>query len=213
MNYPDECAVTSKANKYVLEIMAAMAEEGNPVRSYAEIGIYNGDTAIVVARNLEPGATMQLFDFEDRIKYVEARLKADEALAEKDINVRLTPNTDLVYDSYNWSLAHCLMEQLTYDLVFIDGAHSWHHDGMAFLLIDKMLPPGGVIVFDDIEWSVATSTTMNPAAFPEVTAQYTEDQIDAVQVKMIIELLVKPDPRYEEIIPNKAYRKVIPVVD
>ena len=156
---------------------------------------------------------MQLFDFEDRIKYVEARLKADEALAEKDINVRLTPNTDLVYDSYNWSLAHCLMEQLTYDLVFIDGAHSWHHDGMAFLLIDKMLPPGGVIVFDDIEWSVATSTTMNPAVFPEVTEQYTEDQIDAIQVKMIIELLVKPDPRYEEIIPNKAYRKVIPVVD
>ena len=41
MNYPDECAVTSKANKYVLEIMAAMAEEGNPVRSYADFVIYN----------------------------------------------------------------------------------------------------------------------------------------------------------------------------
>jgi predicted O-methyltransferase YrrM len=213
MNFPNKCAVTGLANKHVLELIQAQTEDGNPVMNYAEIGVYQGDTTIEVARMLELDATIQLFDFEHRIKDVEDRLKADPILAKKDIFIRLTPNTDLTYDSYNWSLAHCLMEQLSYDFVFIDGAHTFHHDGMAFMLIDKMLRPGGIIVFDDQEWTMATSKTMNPEVYPEITQQYTEDQICALQVKMIIELLVKPDPRYEELIPDKAYRKVVPVVD
>jgi predicted O-methyltransferase YrrM len=213
MNFPKECAVNGEANGHVLELIKAQAEDGNRVMNYVEIGVYAGDTAIAVARLLEPGATMQLFDFDAQLKVTEIRMKSDEPLAEKDIEVRLTPNTNLTYDSYNWSLSHCLMEQLSYDFVYLDGAHTWHHDGMAFLLIDKMLRPGGIIVFDDTEWTISQSKTMNPAVYPEVTAQYTEDQISALQVKMILELLVKPDPRYEEIIPNVAFRKVVPVVD
>ena len=212
MNYPEECAVTGKAKGYVLELIKAKLEDGDPVRDYAEIGVYAGDTTVAVAEALEPGANMHLFDFSHRLSEVEARLRGMESLEDKDLNVRLWPNTDLVYDSYNWSLASSLIEQLTYDFVYIDGAHTWHHDGMAFLLADRMLRPGGIIVMDDNEWTISTSLTMRPAEFPEVVDQYTEEQISALQVKMIIELLIKPDPRYVEIIPNYAFQKVVPPV-
>lgn len=210
MDYPKECAVTGRGNGLVVDIIKGMTADNTPIKNYAEIGVYKGDTAHLVAHALEPGATMQLFDYTDRIREVEARLKEDESLADKDLDVRLTPNSNSTYDSYNWSLAHCLMEQLSYDMVFIDGAHTWHHDGMAFMLIDKMLRPGGIIVFDDVYWALASSKTMRPDVYAEITEQYTEDQIIALQVKMVIELLVKPDPRYEEIIENFAYKKVIP---
>lgn len=213
MNYPDKCAVTGHPNPQVLELIKAQAEDGHPVMNYAEIGIYDGDTTIAVAHALQPGATIQLFDFDYRVKAVENRLKADPGLEKKELFVRLTPNTDLVYDSYNWSLAHCLIEQLEYDFVYIDGAHTWNHDAMAFLLADKMLKPGGIIAFDDHSWAIALSKTMSPEAFPEVVEQYTQDQIEALQVQMIIDLLVKPDPRYVEVIPNFAYQKVVPIVD
>ena len=210
MSYPDSCAVRKAGNHMVIDLIKAMTTEGTPIKNYAEIGVYEGDTAHLVAHALEPGATMQLFDYTEKIREVEARLKADESLVDKDLDVRLTPNSDIFYDSYNWSLAQCLMEGLSYDMVFIDGAHTWHHDGMAFMLADKMLRPGGIVVFDDVDWALAISKTMRPLAYPEIVGQYTEDQIMALQVKMIIDLLVKPDPSYEEIIENFAYKKVIP---
>ena len=37
---------------------------------------------------------------------------------------------------------------------YLDGAHEWHHDGFAHLLIDLMLRPGGIIEFDDYWWHV-----------------------------------------------------------
>ena len=83
---------------------------------------------------------------------------------------------------------------------------------MAFMLADKMLRPGGIMVFDDIEWSILGSKTMNPQEYPEILEQYTEEQMNAYQVKMILDLLVKPDPRYEAIIPDFAYRKVVPQI-
>ena len=134
MNFPKECATIGKANPLVVDLIKAQTAEGTPVKDYAEIGVYEGDTTLAVAHALESGATMQLFDFDIRVKQVEERLKEDEVLKDKDIKVRLTPNSEQIYDSYNWSLACCLMDGLSYDFVFIDGAHTWHHDGMAFML-------------------------------------------------------------------------------
>jgi hypothetical protein len=51
---------------------------------------------------------------------------------------------------------------------------------------------------------------MNPAAFPDVERLYTGEQIDEQQVALVVELLVRRDPRYKEIVPNKIFRKVAP---
>jgi hypothetical protein len=37
---------------------------------------------------------------------------------------------------------------------------------------------------------------------------YTSEQISVAQVALIVDLLVKPNQRYQEVVPNKIYRKL-----
>lgn len=172
--------------------------------SYAEIGVYKGDTALEIANQLDGRGHMHLFDYEDRLCEVERLLRAGG-----HDNVTLYPNSRRLLDSYNWSLMQLLAEHRgpIFDYVFLDGAHTWAHDALAFLLVDRLLLPGGYIDFDDYTWTLRRSPSMNPDVFPEVEQLYTADQIDTPQVALVVDLLVRLDPAYEEVVPNKIFRK------
>jgi predicted O-methyltransferase YrrM len=172
--------------------------------SYAEIGVYRGDTALEIADHLAGHGHLHLFDYDDRLREVGRRLhEAGHG------NVTLYPNSRRLLDSYNWSLMQLLAEhrEPVFDYVFLDGAHTWAHDALAFLLIDRLLLPGGYIDFDDYTWTLRRSPSMNPAAFPEVEQLYTDDQIETAQVALVVDLLVRLDPAYEEVVPDKIFRK------
>ena len=46
-----------------------------------------------------------------------------------------------------------------------------------------------------------------PAAFPEIEALYTEEQIATPQVALVVALLARRDERYEEVVADKVFRK------
>jgi len=92
--------------------------------------------------------------------------------------------------------------------VFLDGAHTWAHDALAFFLADRLLRPGGHIDFDDFDWSLARSPTLRPSVFPRTAEDFTEEQIECRQVESILDLLVRRDARYVEVVPNKIFRKI-----
>lgn len=176
---------------------------------YAEIGVYEGATATEVAKVLDEDAHMDLFDFYDRLDFVRKRLEAVEELQDKSLYVKMHGNSRLLFDSYNWSLAKVLEEAAgtkIYDFVYIDGAHSWHHDALSFMLVDRLLYKHGIVVFDDYGWTFSGSPTMSPGRFPDIVKQYTAEQIVTPQVNMVVDLLVKP--HYKELIPNMVYQKV-----
>ena len=54
--------------------------------------------------------------------------------------------------SYTWRLMKLIEEnpEPIFDFCYIDCAHDWYNDGFAFLLVDKLLKPGGWIFFDDM---------------------------------------------------------------
>lgn len=173
-------------------------------RRYAEIGVYKGDTALAVADALGGEGEIHLFDYEDRVAAAVARLhEAGHA------NVVAHPNSRRLMDSYNWSLMRVLEEHGggVFDYVFVDGAHTWAHDALAYAIADRLLAPGGYLDFDDYAWSLRASPSMNPQAFPEVEQLYSDDQIDARQVALVVDLLVRTDEGYEEIVANKIFRK------
>jgi hypothetical protein len=124
-------------------------------------------------------------------------------------NVTAHPNTRKVFDSYNWSLMELLRDGdgPAFDYVFIDGAHTWALDALAFLLVDRLLAPGGYVDFDDYHWTLARSPSMSPEAFPPTSKLYTEEQIAERQVALVVDLLVRPDGRYDEVVENKIFRK------
>jgi len=68
--------------------------------------------------------------------------------------------------------------------------------------------PGGHLDFDDYTWSLAASQTMSPRVLPMTAELHTQEQIEAQQVALVVDLLVRRDGRYEEVVADKAYRKV-----
>jgi predicted O-methyltransferase YrrM len=170
---------------------------------YAELGVYEGDTALEIAGELDGRGAVHLFDFADRTRAVAERLRA----AGHD-NVVEHPNSRRLLDSYNWSLMRMLEASggFAFDYVFLDGAHTWAHDALAFLLVDRLLEPGGYVDFDDYRWTLRDSPSMNPEAFPEVLALYSDDQIAARQVQLVVDLLVR-GRGYEEVVPDRIFRK------
>lgn len=189
------------ANKGTIDLVR---ETG--ARVVAEIGIYEGATSEGIGEVLaERNGELHLFDFDDRVQVIARRLSMPGRC-----RVVGHGNSRKIMDSYNWTLGGLLSapEPPTFDYVFIDGAHLWGLDALAFFLADRLLAVGGHIDFDDYDWSLALSTTMNPRVLPVTAAIHTTEQIETPQVKLIVDRLVRTDPRYEEVLPNKAFRKI-----
>jgi predicted O-methyltransferase YrrM len=177
---------------------------GTGCRTYAEIGVYKGYTALRIAEHLAGQGEIHLFDFEDRV------LPVAELLHEAGHgNVVVHPNSRRLLDSYNWSLMQVLAEhpEPVFDYVFLDGAHTWALDALAFCLVDRLLCDGGYVDFDDYSWTLGKSPSMRPEVFPDVVRLYSDDQIAQQQVALIVDLLVRRDPAYTEVFPNKIFRK------
>jgi predicted O-methyltransferase YrrM len=198
-SYPSKLGVHG-ANRVTLDFVAT-----TDCRTIAEIGIYNGYSSEGLARFLDGRGELHLFDYDFKVSAVLRKLNAAGFR-----NVRGHPNSSKTLDSYNWSLMKVLQEhrEPLYDYVFLDGAHTWNLDALAFLLVDRLLKVGGFVDFDDHSWSLRKSPYLNPLAYPQTAQQYTQEQIDAEHVRLILDLLVRRDPRYEEVVANKIFRKV-----
>lgn len=174
-------------------------------RIVAEVGVNQGFTSLPLAEYLNGQGELHLFDYEDHVREVTARLKS----AGYD-NVVGHGNSRRTMDSYNWSLMRVLQQNdgPVYDYVYLDGAHTWDLDALAFLLIDRLLKVGGYVDFDDYNWSHEISGTMNPRVFPAINRMFRPSQIRESHVRLIVDLLVKRDPRYAEVKKNKIYKKI-----
>lgn len=199
--YPEKLSVTSEGTRGTYDFMKLHFATYQHFH-YAEFGIYKGDTARSVAE-IFPNAILHLFDFADTIEFVQEKLK------QHSHRIHYYPNTERFNDSYNWSLIKLIESQKAkpfLDYCFLDGAHTVSIDALNFYLADKLLRVGGFMDFDDYVWRLRGSS-LDPIRVPEIAMQYTEEQIDAYQVKMIVDNLVKTDPRYVEVVANKVYQK------
>jgi len=171
-------------------------------RTIAEIGVYTGGTSELFAQHLNGEGELHLFDYEDHVNEVKAKLNAAGYS-----NVYAHGNSRRPLDSYSWSLMRVLQEHPNpiYDYVFLDGAHTWTIDALAFLLIDRLLKVGGFVQFDDYYWTIELGLENDR---PEVKEWYTKEQRRVPHVRLIVDLLVKRDPRYTEVVPNKIYKKI-----
>jgi len=99
--------------------------------------------------------------------------------------------------SYIWRLMKMLEESPSprFDFCFLDGAHDWFVDGFAFFLVDRLLKPGGLIIFDDLDWTYESSPTLKDT---QRVKRMPQDEKSTPQLRKVYELLVKPHPAYGE---------------
>jgi predicted O-methyltransferase YrrM len=112
-----------------------------------------------------------------------------------ELSVRERATVFFEYSGYNWRMYHLLAQRPRpqFDLVFLNGRHSWDADGFAFLLAEQLLAPGGIVIFAALRWSIANSPTMTEAA-----KHIPADQRDSQQVKLVVDELVKSHPNIVE---------------
>ena len=171
--------------------------EGDISYVVAEIGVGIGATAVKIMELLSENDQYYMFSFEDDALELKADLKRCGFQCK---NIHAMGNSRKKFDSYNWTLAKLYQsseKKEIFDISYLDGAHSFLFDGLACCLLKKMTKKGGIIVFDDIDWSYAKSPTVNPTANPAILNDCTEEQINTQQIKMVVEIFMKDDPEWE----------------
>lgn len=85
--------------------------------------------------------------------------------------------------------------------MFIDASKDWTNEGCGFFLADKLLRPGGVILFDDYNWSYRAHETATGKRFASgyVFQSMSKEEFDEPQIKAVFELLVMQHESYGEL--------------
>ena len=174
----------------------------------AEIGIGYGATILQALKMLDAEDTYYCFDFEDKLKDMA------EDLQRRDFGIKCqivtAGNSRKEWDSYNWNLSKMIFnmrrqnEAGIFDAVYLDGAHTFLHDGLAVCLLKELLKDGGYLILDDLFWTYSISPTVKKFGLERMPKEQWEDR----QVLRVQELFLTNDPDFERLSSPKDYRGI-----
>lgn len=96
--------------------------------------------------------------------------------------------------SYTWELYKLLNAEPrpAFDFVFHDADHTWDTTALAFFLMDKMLVPGGWMLFDDYPWTIEASDSVKQTT----RGKFPEEERRTPAVAEVFRLLISERPDY-----------------
>lgn len=165
----------------------------------AEIGVGIGATAVEVIKWLDEKDEYYMFDFSDVLEDINSDIKK---LNQQSI-IKLFGNSHKTYDTYGWNLAKLVLDMREknqdgiFDVVYLDGAHTLIHDGLTAVLLKELVKKEGYVIFDDVYWKMSTSPTVSMNS--ELCDKYTDEQIEACHIELILELFFTKDDNYRQI--------------
>lgn len=121
------------------------------------------------------------------------------------------------HSSYNWFLKRQIELESDehgnckpiYDFVYLDGAHNFTVDGLAVVLLEKLLRPDGWLLMDDVDWTYRDNPWFEPLLGPEGHARpfgpLSDDERAAPQVRAVFETIVKQHPAFTRFIDEDAW--------
>lgn len=177
----------------------------------AEIGIGYGATAVEACKCLTDEDTYFCFDFEDWIDNLLHDLRQIP-----DINCQIIGkgNTHKLCDTYAWNLSELLFEMRNagkngiFDVVYLDGAHTFIHDGLACCLLKELLKPKGYLLFDDMYWTCSKNNENMHLKWKEL---YPEEQLAEYQVQRVVNAFMIEDERFHQIYMTPSFNPWVAV--
>lgn len=157
-----------------------------------ELGFAHGASSCYMASTLREIGEGHLTTID--LKGAKFRLPNIETLLDKlDLNDFVT--TYYENTSYTWRLMKFIEDndEPIFDFCYVDGAHDWYNDGFAFFLVDKLLKPGGWIIFDDMFWTFESSPALKNTSRVK---NMPEDEKSIPHIGQVFNLLVKTHPNY-----------------
>ncbi|KRE17649.1 hypothetical protein ASE63_00085 [Bosea sp. Root381] len=210
---PEYASLSEHSAEMILLLEQILQNNGDP--QIAEVGVGIGATSVKIAEKLANRGQLYLFDFNHNVAQL-----GDDLKALGFTNLRLHGSSKHTYDSYTWQLLKLakfhqrLSPHGFFDLIYLDGAHTFIHDVGSTALCKKLVKPGGYLLMDDYNWTFNTSPTMNPEKMPQVATWYSQEQLETPHIKLVCEALLDGDPEFERdyldgrVSPRRAlYRK------
>ena len=110
------------------------------------------------------------------------------------------------FSSYTWWLKEQVQAQSDragnveplYDFVYLDGAKNWTIDGLAVVLIEKLLRPGGWLLMDDLPWTYAQDPGRE-ATDGIVHRELSERERSEPHLRAVFDLIVAQHPAFTEL--------------
>ena len=174
---------------YMREAQAAALREliiANQAENILEIGFYQGKSSTYIAAILEDQKRGHLTTI-DLKSAVARKPNIHDLLDACDLAHRVTPV--IAHRSYTWELQKMIHAGgQRFDFCYFDGGHTWDGTGFGVLLVDMLLKPGGILLLDDMSWSIAGSPYFQSK--PALAERYSEDEAATETVRRVSELIL-----------------------
>jgi len=175
--YSDLRYMTHAKAKILREVM--LEEDA---RTILEIGFAQGKSSAYIAAVLEDQGEGSLLTI-DMQSATRQSPNIEDVLEKLGLSHRVTP----LYckRSYTWELQRLINAPETpqFDLCFFDGGHTWDSTGFGVVLVDMLLRPGGVMILNDLDWSIGRSPYFKNK--PKAMAKYDDDEIASEPVRLV----------------------------
>ena len=110
------------------------------------------------------------------------------------------------FSSYTWWLKEQVQARSDadgnceprFDFAYLDGAKNWTVDGLAVVLAEKLLRPGGWLLMDDLDWTYAQDPGRE-ATDGIVHRELSEPERTEPHLRAVFELIVAQHPSFTEL--------------
>ena len=186
----------SKPNKEVMSCVNEILRNENNIVFY-EIGVGVGATTLPVSKLISQYNNNGKIILFSRMKDISEIISDLNEMGYDFVQGIGSPNK--TYSGYHFEMAEAFMksELPAFDLAYLDGGHVFHLDAPATCILKELCKPGGYIIFDDYNWSLQNSPTLNPKANPQTLNDYDENQINTAHVELVCRSLMDTDIRYQ----------------
>jgi len=109
--------------------------------------------------------------------------------------------------TYSWTLFELLKRSEQFDIIYLDGHHTFYVDCSAVMLAHLLLKPGGVFLLDDIRWTLQFMKNLLMSSFREWNfyrkmydfSQYDNHQQSLPHVGMLAETILIDRLKYSKL--------------
>jgi predicted O-methyltransferase YrrM len=117
------------------------------------------------------------------------------------------------HSSYNWFLKEQI-EQASdpsgncrprFDFCYLDGSKNFNLDGLAVVLIEKLLRPEGWLLMDDLEWTYANNPWILPHEDGRPLGPLSESERTEPHLLAVFEVIVKQHPSFTRFVREDAW--------
>jgi predicted O-methyltransferase YrrM len=117
------------------------------------------------------------------------------------------------HSSYNWFLKRKVQAasdsagncEPRYDFCYLDGSKNFNVDGLAVILVEKLLRPEGWLLMDDLEWTYQDNKWIVPTGDGKPLGPMSESELTEPHLLNVFELIVKQHPSFSRFIREDAW--------